>query len=122
MVPQNGTQLIELMITVSILAILALVALPIYSQYQEQAYRLQAQVELKKVASALENYFLRNNTYENVSLANLQIEEQLKAYRLIINSATRDSYVISANAVRPIKSCRTLTLNSNNETFPKNCW
>ena len=60
---KNGFTLIELMITVAIVAILAAVALPSYQQYIIRAARTQAQSELLQLVNLQEKIYLNSNNY-----------------------------------------------------------
>lgn len=58
-----GFTLIELMITVMIVAILAAIVLPAYQQYGRKAATSAAQQEMLKIADQLERYRGKNFTY-----------------------------------------------------------
>lgn len=60
---QHGFTLIELMITVVIIAILSAIALPSYSQYIIRASREAAQTELVQLANLQEKIYLNSNGY-----------------------------------------------------------
>ena len=69
-IKSKGFTLIELMITVAIVAILAAVALPSYRNYFIRAARVQAQTELLELASMQEKIYLNSNAYTaNVATA-----------------------------------------------------
>ncbi len=59
----RGFTLIEMMIVVAIVAILAAVALPAYTQHVVRAARVQAQAELLELASLQEKIYLNSNSY-----------------------------------------------------------
>jgi type IV pilus assembly protein PilE len=61
----SGFTLIELMITVAIVAILAAIALPSYSNYIEKSKMRTAQSDLVAVAAALDNFRQRTLAYPN---------------------------------------------------------
>jgi len=58
-----GFSLVELVVTMSILAILAAIAIPSYSTYLLKSHRTDAQTALLDMASMEERYFSTNNTY-----------------------------------------------------------
>jgi len=59
----RGFTLIELMITLVIVAILAGIAVPSYRNYVLRSHRIEATAALLKVAAAQEKFYLQNNTY-----------------------------------------------------------
>ena len=61
----NGFTLVELMITVAILAVLAAVAIPQYSNYINRAKQSDAIIGLKAAQMAQEQFFSENGAYSN---------------------------------------------------------
>lgn len=59
----SGFSLIELMITLAIVAILASIAIPSYQKYMMSSRRTDATTMLQRVATAEEQYFFTHNTY-----------------------------------------------------------
>ena len=59
----NGFTLVELMVTVAILAVLSAVAIPMYSNYINRAKQADAIIGLKAAQMAQEQYFSENNAY-----------------------------------------------------------
>ncbi len=59
-----GFTLIELMVTVAIVAIFAAIAFPSYQAYTRKAYAAQTQQEIQKLAEQLERHKARNFTYK----------------------------------------------------------
>jgi type IV pilus assembly protein PilE len=92
----KGFHLIEILITLSIIGILSMIALPIYSQYFTKLKRLDAIQILTKLSMNLEEYYLRHHTYENANLDILHIPEWIDNYQLIIANTTLDDYEIMA--------------------------
>jgi len=64
-----GFTLIEVMITVAIIAILAAIAIPSYSQYVQRARRSDAKAALLDLAAREERIFSIQNTYTNDPVA-----------------------------------------------------
>jgi len=58
-----GFTLIELIVSVTILAIVAAIALPLYTQYSQRTYRVELQSDLMNCAQALERHNAINFTY-----------------------------------------------------------
>lgn len=62
---QSGFTLIELMGTVSVLAILAAMAIPQYAEYKQGGYDVQARSALHNIGLAEEAYFIEYSVYKN---------------------------------------------------------
>lgn len=63
----NGFTVIELMIAVAILAVLAAIAIPIYSKYSNRTYRSEAMADLLDCAQALERRASVTFSYEGAA-------------------------------------------------------
>ncbi|WP_211465435.1 type IV pilin protein [Collimonas silvisoli] len=63
----TGFTLIELMITMAIIAILAAVAIPSYMNYVKRGARSAAEGDMLNMAQTQERYFTNNNTYVAVA-------------------------------------------------------
>ncbi len=61
--PQKGFSLIELMVTVAIVAILAAVGMPMYQDYVKKAHRSAAAQWVSDIASRQGQFILDNRTY-----------------------------------------------------------
>lgn len=59
----SGMTLIELMVTVAILAIIAGIAIPAYNGYITTTHKTQCIKEMAAIRLAEEEFFLENNTY-----------------------------------------------------------
>lgn len=60
---EKGFTLIELMITVAILAILAAVAIPVYNNYVHSARSAEATTNISGIRTLQESWFAENNVY-----------------------------------------------------------
>jgi type IV pilus assembly protein PilE len=60
---QSGFTLIELMITVAIVAILAAIAMPSYKEYVKRGHRAAAQAEMMDIANREQQFLLSNRSY-----------------------------------------------------------
>jgi type IV pilus assembly protein PilE len=134
-----GITLIELMVTLSIVAILSSIAISSYRSYTLRANRIDGETMLLKIQVAEEKFFLQNNTY-TVSLAaappaglGLAATTASGYYNLAVaagatgNIAT--SYAATATATGTQTSdkaaCLTLTINDQGQRTPNEasgCW
>ena len=58
-----GFTLIELLVSIGIISILAAIAISQYQSYRVRAYDTTAKSDLKSAITALENYYLENDTF-----------------------------------------------------------
>jgi type IV pilus assembly protein PilE len=126
---ERGFTLIELMVVVSVVAVLAAVALPGYNSYITKTNRSVAKAKLLDASSRMELYFLNNKTYDTDDMTKLgYINDPLHVnnegatadpdssiYRLDVKSSNSASYTLAAVAENHQAndiSCSELTLNS----------
>lgn len=131
----SGFTLVELMITVAIIAILAAIALPSYQNYVKRANIKAAQTDLISLSLVYENYYQRNLAYPDpdsdyASTSELSAEfphwsvsktdifdfsskkvDGGKGYKLI--ATAKDS--------SNLKGCILTTDNTNNQTATTSC-
>jgi type IV pilus assembly protein PilE len=126
----RGFSLIELMITVAVVAIIATIALPAYNDSVRKGKRSDGKAALMDVASRLEQYYLDNKTY-TTDMTNL-------SYSAATDVDTTDGYYKMKVVGCPIASCFTisatpqgdqandscgiLTVNSMGIKTPSDCW
>ena len=101
---ERGVTLIELMITVVIVAILAAIAYPSYTQYVLRSHRTAAKTALHDMASRQERFFTSTNAY-GTTLAALGYPAGASVpvpdasnhyYDLSINAVTATTYTLQA--------------------------
>lgn len=100
----KGFTLVELMITVAILAVLATVAIPMYSNYINRARQADAIIGLKAAQMAQEQFFSENNAYSSTieilpgfSDANVNDSYLKGEYTLsVVNASTAPAFSMQA--------------------------
>lgn len=129
-----GFTLIELMITIVIIAILASIAYPTYQDTIRKAHREEAKRTLLEGAQYLENYYAMNLTYGNAINTSDQIigftlsSEFSNDYELTATSAGANTYLLVATpktgSIQANDSCGTLSINNHAFTTPttSGCW
>ena len=119
MVKHAGFTVIELMITVAIVAIIAAISIPSYDNYVRETRRADAQISLVRAAQKQEQYHSMNSGYATaLSELGLSSESAEGFYALTLtNTGCSSSYVgcfqITATAMGPQSSdssCATLSL------------
>lgn len=118
----KGFTLIELMIVVAILAILASIVIPSYSNYVKRAHIKAAQSDLVTLSLVLENTYQRTLSYPTqtttdtattkTTFSSWNPSETIFSYKV---TSTPGSYTITAT-----KDNCTLTM-SNTSSFPTSC-
>ena len=130
----RGFTLIEVMITVAIVAILAAVAMPSYQSYVRKGNRADATSLLQAVQLAQEKHRLGNASYAG-SFADLtppckcDSTSERKHYTLTIKDASATGYTLVADAATSMQkgdtgcTAITLTVAGGKTTFgPSTCW
>lgn len=118
---QQGLNLLELLIVLSIIGGLLAFAIPNYINHLTHTRRLAAETGLMKLAGHMEAFFAEHNTYEGANFASLNVPEFTaeKHYRLVIQAATQTQFKLAAIPqdvqARHDVRCGMLVLNSKGE-------
>ena len=126
-----GVTLIELMITVAIVAILAAIAFPAYNRYTISSNRSEAQQFMMDVASREEEYLLNNRDYETTLTTLYAAGSDPTPARVqsfytitVTKTASPPAYTITATPKTGTRqvSDGTLTYQSDGVKTPSNKW
>lgn len=90
----RGFSLMELLVTVTILLIVAAIAVPNYRNHVIRANRSEAAAALQTIAAAQEKFYMQNNTYTNSFAADggLGLAMTTRHYDLEIVNADRTAF------------------------------
>lgn len=127
----NGVTLLELLITVTIISILAAMAYPSYRAFMDRAGRTEAMALLLEVATNQDRYYLSAKRFG--SLSELGYADPLVtasgAYTISIPVSTALTYVATAEYTRTGNErdrCASLSINNLGEKTSRgsigNCW
>ncbi len=105
----NGFTIVELLIAVTIIGVLAAIAIPNYQRYVSQANRVDATTELMRIAAEQEKYYLQNNTYATEALlapfisgvssaANLATQNDYYDIAITDNGGYQSGFIVTATA------------------------
>jgi type IV pilus assembly protein PilE len=105
----TGFTLIELMITLVIVAILAAIAVPSYRNFVLRSHRTEATAALLRAAAAQEKFYLQNNTYTDnlgdvngLGLSDVDDTDTFTTengwYTITVTNADVDGFALTADA------------------------
>ena len=119
----TGFTLIEIMVTLAILGIIVVIAVPVYNERVVQARRNDAKQQLLRLQLAQEQYRLENNAYATTAQLGVPVTDWY-TYNVVAQSAT--GYTLSATAkgaqTDDEAACQTLTLDQSMTKTPAACW
>lgn len=105
----NGFTLLELMMVVSIIAVLTLIAVPSYTRYMERAACEDGKALLSGAANAMERGRAQNN---GSYAANTTLPSSTSEFGVAASGVTATAYTLTATAAGRLSG--TLTLNAAN--------
>lgn len=135
MLKTKGFSLVELMVVIAIIAILASIGMPVYTNYILKSHRSEATAELLSAGSAADNYEIKNGVFPAGEDINSFFHDttQNDYYTLTYcgggaPACSNVNYVITATATNSQSGdtpCQTIELEVNgaiiNQT-PTECW
>ena len=124
----GGFTLIELMITVVVVAILAVIALPNYSEYVKRGTRADAQAFLMDVALRQQQRLVDRRAYATtLGDLGLTVPGSISGKHSVSMSAPAvvpPTFTITAapQGAQTTEACGTMTLTSSGTRTPAQCW
>ncbi|HXR00153.1 MAG TPA: type IV pilin protein [Pseudomonas sp.] len=133
---QRGFTLIELMITVAIVAILAAIAYPSYTKYVQRGYRSEGIAMLNDAVARTERFYAQNNTYAGATLSTIgltaatvtTLNSANSKYQLtfVSSASTATTYTlqIAPQGTQTADTCGTMTIDQAGTKTPTTaeCW
>lgn len=124
----TGFTLIELMVTVVVVAVLAVVSLPSYAEFVKRGTRADAQAFLMEIALRQQQRLVDRRAYAGtIGELGLALPQSLTGKYSVSMSAPAvvpPGFTISAapQGSQSVESCGTLTLTSSGQRLPAQCW
>lgn len=119
---ERGFTFIEIMIAVTIVGILAALALPSYGNYVREARRADGHLALLQEAQTMERCRSTSWSYAGCSLTSATSPENYYTITVVSDATTYTLTATAAGAQTNDSGCSPLTLNYLGARLPANCW
>lgn len=98
---QTGFTLVEVLITIAVVAVLIVIAVPAYTTYITKSRRSDGQSALLDMSNRMERYFTENNTYVGATPTALGVGTTSPSghYTLSVPTATATTYTLQATPI-----------------------
>jgi len=122
---QNGITLIELLVVMMIVAILAAIAIPMYTNYLQRARRADAKTALEQLRASQEMFRAERGTY-STDIAQLRGTWGVPAvsgdYAILMNSATATTFFAEARPTTARQAGENLFIDQDGVKTPADKW
>jgi len=124
----SGFTLIELMVAVSVVAILAVISLPSYAEFVKRGTRADAQAFLMDVALRQQQRLVDRRQYAaTIADLGLTLPKSLTgkySFSMTVPAVVPPTFTISLapQGAQATEACGTLTLDSAGQRSPSSCW
>jgi len=121
----KGFTLIELMITILIVAILASIAIPSYREYVIRGNRTAAQAVMMEIATRQQQFFVANRTYATAAQLNFDLPPEVAEnydFEIDVLEGPPPGFEITFEAIGSQESDGELTLTSEGVKGPAGKW
>lgn len=127
--PTQGFSLIELMISLTIVGILAAIAVPSYNSYVQKSRRSDAWTTLLRIQQLQEKYRANNTSYGTLAQLGASSTSTESYYAIAATNITASTYTITAttSGIQTADStCASIVLNQDgpvtSTASEKTCW
>jgi len=125
---RGGFTLIELMITVAVIAILAAIALPSYTQYIIRSKRSAAQAQMMDIANRQQQFLIANRSYADkaaLTASGYALPSEVGSnysYNVTLSTTGVPGFTLTFTPLGTQASDGALTLNSEGVKTPAGKW